>query len=232
MELELHHDDRTAECQLPPSRGTSRPRAAAPILHQPCQDQTREGDHAGSRGSLMAAFPGDDGEPTSQRASQPAPHGRAASAFPTSAATCTHAGRKTEGPLYGAAAPGGGGRTGLDAEQADAAEHLPQPSGPHPATLRETRPVTEPQQAAAAAAAAACWCCCLIQLSQRRSEGCRNRVVLSLLRLSAFKPINRSWMVPRVSLRRGVTGPHGCAAERDCEVESGASDKTTRKPRI
>ena len=51
--------------------------------------------------------------------------------------------QKTEGPLYGAAAPGGGGRTGLDAEQADAAGHLPQPSGPHPATLRETRPVTD-----------------------------------------------------------------------------------------
>ena len=38
--------------------------------------------------------------------------------------------------------------------------------------------------------------------SQRRSEACRNRVVLSLLRLSAFKPIDRSWMVARVSLRR------------------------------
>ena len=47
---------------------------------------------------------------------------------PPSAAACI-AGRKTEGPLYGAAAPGGGGRTGLDAEQADAAEHLPQPLG-------------------------------------------------------------------------------------------------------
>ena len=60
--------------------------------------------------------------------------------------------------------------------------------------------VLEPQQAAAAAAVAAC--CCLIQSSQRRSEACRNRVVLSLLRLSAFKPIDRSWMVARVSLRR------------------------------
>ena len=60
--------------------------------------------------------------------------------------------------------------------------------------------VLEPQQAAAAAAVAAC--CCLIQSSQRRSEACRNRVVLSVLRLSAFKPIDRSWMVARVSLRR------------------------------
>ena len=161
---ELHHDDRTAECQLPPSRGTSRPRAAAPILHQPCQDQTREGGHAGSRGSLMAALPGDDGDPAANPVHQP-PSGRAnqpraaeqRAPFP-SAAACTHAGRKTEGPLYGAAATGGGGRTGLDAEQADAAEHLPQPSGPHPATLRETRPVThfwgqKPLPAAAALAA-------------------------------------------------------------------------------
>ena len=128
---ELDHDDRTAECQLPPSRGTSRPRAAAPILHQPCQDQTREGGHAGSRGSLMAALPGDDGDPAanpvhqhpSGRVNQPRAAEQRAT-FP-SAAACTHAGRKTEGPLYGAAAPGGGGRTGLDAEQADAAEHLP-----------------------------------------------------------------------------------------------------------
>ena len=60
--------------------------------------------------------------------------------------------------------------------------------------------VLEPQQAAAAAAVAAC--CCLIQSSQRRSEACRNRVVLSLLRLRSFKPIDRSWMVARVLLRR------------------------------
>ena len=40
-------------------------------------------------------------------------------------------------------------------------------------------------------AAAGC-CCCLIQSSQRRSEACRIRVVLSLLRLSAFEPIDRS----------------------------------------
>ena len=72
--------------------------------------------------------------------------------------------------------------------------------------------VLEPQQAAAAAAAAAC--CCLIQSSQRRSEACRNRVVLSLLRLSAFKPIDRSWMVPRVSLRRGVLAMAGLRSVR------------------
>ena len=59
-----------------------------------------------------------------------------------------------------------------------------------PAVLLVINCVLEPQQAAAAAAAAAC--CCLIQSSQRRSEACRNRVVLSLLRLSAFKPIDRS----------------------------------------
>ena len=53
--------------------------------------------------------------------------------------------------------------------------------------------VLEPQQAAAAAAAAAC--CCLIQSSQRRSEACRIRAVWYLLRLSAFRPGDRSWMV-------------------------------------
>ena len=141
---ELHHDDRTAECQLPPSRGTSRPRAAAPILHQPCQDQTREGGHAGSRGSLMAALPGDDGDPAANPVHQP-PSGRANQpraaeqrAPPPSAAACTHAGRKTEGPLYGAAAPGGVGRAGLleytTEPSADRAVRLPQPSGPYPAT--------------------------------------------------------------------------------------------------
>ena len=70
--------------------------------------------------------------------------------------------------------------------------------------------VLEPQQAAAAAAVAAC--CCLIQSSQRRSEACRNRVVLSLLRLSAFnKPIDRScgWYPASVSLRRGVLAMAG-----------------------
>ena len=148
---ELHHDDRTAECQLPPSRGTSRPRAAAPILHQPCQDQTREGGHAGSRGSLMAALPGDDGDPAANPVHQP-PSGRAnqpraaeqRAPFP-SAAACTHAGRKTEGPLYGAAAPGGVGRAGLlgtTEPSADRAVRLPQPSGPYPAILWESRPVT------------------------------------------------------------------------------------------
>ena len=59
---EHHHDDRTAECQLPPSRGTSRPRAA-PRLHQlhhvPCQDQEWEGGHADRPPS-----PGTMGPPT------------------------------------------------------------------------------------------------------------------------------------------------------------------------
>ena len=59
--------------------------------------------------------------------------------------------------------------------------------------------VLEPQQAAAASSSSSL----LLphKSSQRRSEACRNRVVLSLLRLSAFKPIDRSWMVARVSLR-------------------------------
>ena len=58
--------------------------------------------------------------------------------------------------------------------------------------------VLEPQQAAAAAAAVAC--CCLIQSSQRRSEACRIRAVWYLLRLSAFRPGDRSWMVRWSSL--------------------------------
>ena len=67
--------------------------------------------------------------------------------------------------------------------------------------------VLGPQQTAAVATAAAC--CCLIQSSQRCSEACRIRAVLSLLRLSAFEPVDRSWMVPRVSLRRGVLAMAG-----------------------
>jgi len=83
---------------------------------------------------------------------------------------------------------------------------------------------------------AAAACCCgssssllLIQSIQRRSEACRICVVLSLLRLSAFEPVDRSWMVPRVSLRRGVLAMAGL---RKREVASGASDKTTRKTRV
>ena len=142
---EHHHDDRTAECQLPPSRGTSRPRAA-PTLHQlhhvPCQDQEREGGHADSRAAAFtAALPGDDGtpdpnpvhHPSSGRVNQP----RAAEQLaPPSAAACT-AGRKTDGPLSGAAAPGGGGRP-----EADPAARLPHHSGfnaIHPVTRPATR---------------------------------------------------------------------------------------------
>ena len=135
---EHHHDDRAAECQLPPSRGTSRPRAA-PMLHQPCQDQEREGGHADSRAAaLTAALPGDDGtpdpnpvhHPSSGRVNQP----RAAEQLaPPSAAACT-AGRKTDGPLSGAAAPGGGGRP-----EADPAARLPHHSG-----FNAIHPVTRP----------------------------------------------------------------------------------------
>ena len=72
--------------------------------------------------------------------------------------------------------------------------------------------VLGPQQTAAVATAAAC--CCLIQSSQRCSEACRIRAVLSLLRLSAFEPVDRSWMVPRVSLRRGVLAMAGLRSVR------------------
>jgi len=157
---EHHHDDRTAECQLPPSRGTSRPRAA-PRLHQlhhvPCQDQEREGGHADSRAAAFtAALPGDDGtpdpnpvhHPSSGRVNQP----RAAEQLaPPSAAACT-AGRKTDGPLHGAAAPGGGGRP-----EADPAARLPHHSGfnaIHPVTRPATHFWDEKPSLAAAAPAA------------------------------------------------------------------------------
>ena len=65
-----------------------------------------------------------------------------------------------------------------------------------------------------AAVATAAACCCLIQSSQRCSEACRIRAVLSLLRLSAFEPVDRSWMVPRVSLRRGVLAMAGLRSVR------------------
>ena len=48
-----------------------------------------------------------------------------------------------------------------------------------------------PTDAVATAAA----CCCLIQSSQRCSEACRIRAVWYLLRLSAFRLGDRSWMV-------------------------------------
>ena len=54
----------------------------------------------------------------------------------------------------------------------------------------------------------------MIQSSQRRSEACRICVVLFLLRLSAFEPFDRSWMVPRVSLRRGVLAMAGLRSVR------------------
>ena len=72
--------------------------------------------------------------------------------------------------------------------------------------------VLGPQQTAAVAAAAAC--CCLIQSSQRCSEACRIRAVWYLLRLSAFRSGDRSWMVPRVSLRRGVLAMAGLRSVR------------------
>ena len=41
-----------------------------------------------------------------------------------------------------------------------------------------------------------------------------SRGLLSLLRLSAFEPVDRSWMVPRVSLRRGVLAMAGLRSVR------------------
>ena len=77
--------------------------------------------------------------------------------------------------------------------------------------LRIGTPAGSSSRPAAAAAA----CCCLIQSSQRRSEACRNRVVLSLLRLERIQAHqHRSWMVPRVSLRRGVLAMAGLRSVR------------------
>ena len=91
--------------------------------------------------------------------------------------------------------------------------------------------VLGPQQTAAVATAAAC--CCLIQSSQRCSEACRIRAVWYLLRLSAFRPGDRSWMVRWSSsssieheLHRTI---HGRTAER--EVASGEMYRKTRKTR-
>ena len=83
--------------------------------------------------------------------------------------------------------------------------------------------VLGPQQTAAVAAAAAC--CCLIQSSQRCSEACRIRAVWYLLRLSAFRPGDRSWMVrwssassiePSMAGRRSVRWrAERCTARRE-----------------
>ena len=88
--------------------------------------------------------------------------------------------------------------------------------------------VLGPQQTAAVAAAAAC--CCLIQSSQRCSEACRIRAVWYLLRLSAFRPGDRSWMVRWTSPRQLHRTIHGRTAER--EVASGEMYRKTRKTRI
>ena len=86
--------------------------------------------------------------------------------------------------------------------------------------------VLGPQQAAAVAAAAAC--CCLIQSSQRCSEACRIRAVWYLLRLSAFRPGDRSWMVRWSSLRPELHRTiHGRTVERD--VVSGEMYRKTKK---
>ena len=83
--------------------------------------------------------------------------------------------------------------------------------------------VLGPQQTAAVATAAAC--CCLIQSSQRCSEACRIRAVWYLLRLSAFRPGDRSWMVrwssassigPSMAGRRSVRWrAERCTARRE-----------------
>ena len=73
--------------------------------------------------------------------------------------------------------------------------------------------------------AAAAACCCLIQSSQRCSEACRIRAVWYLLRLSAFRLGDRSWMVrwsspssigPSMAGRRSVRWrAERCTARRE-----------------
>ena len=84
---------------------------------------------------------GDVGDPAANPV-HPPPSGRvtrpraAKQSAPPSAATRT-AGRKTDGPLHGAAAPGGGGRP-----QAGPAARLPQHSGSNAIHDSVTRPAT------------------------------------------------------------------------------------------
>ena len=95
--------------------------------------------------------------------------------------------------------------------------------------------VLGPQQTAAVATAAAC--CCLIQSSQRCSEACRIRAVWYLLRLSAFRLGDRSWMVrwssassiePSMAGRRSVRWrAERCTARR----EKHGSDAMSLLPR-
>jgi len=98
---------------------------------------------AAARGPPLARPPGDVGDPAANPV-HPTPSGRAnqpraaEQSAPPSAAACT-AGRKTDGPLYGAAALGGGGRP--EPPEADPAARLPQPSGFN-AIHTETCPVT------------------------------------------------------------------------------------------
>ena len=89
--------------------------------------------------------------------------------------------------------------------------------------------VLGPQQTAAVATAAACYC--LIQSSQRCSEACRIRAVWYLLRLSAFRPGDRSWMVRWSSLSSIEPFMAGrWWVERD--VVSGEMYRKTKKTRI
>jgi len=96
---------------------------------------------AAANGPPPARPPGDVGDPAANPV-HPTPSGRvirpraAEQSAPPSAAART-AGRKTGGPLHGAAAPGGGGRP-----QADPAARLPQPSGSN-AIHTETCPATD-----------------------------------------------------------------------------------------
>ena len=111
-----------------------------PSLQAQAQQISTATSAAAARG-LPARRPGDDGGPAanpvhhlpSGRVNQPRAAGQRA---PPSAAACI-AGRETEGPLYGAAAPGGGGRAGLEA-----IVHRARPTPPR--ASRNPRALTRP----------------------------------------------------------------------------------------
>ena len=87
--------------------------------------------------------------------------------------------------------------------------------------------------------------CCLIQSSQRCSEACRIRAVWYLLRLSAFRPGDRSWMVrwsspssiePSMAGRRSVrwraerctARPRKHAIKNDCRGSGATPERRAR----
>ena len=149
MQAEFEH----IRAQVRTLRDKARARALeqeASNLFDTIESDTEHTELSVIRAALAAAAarrqgrPGDVGDPAANPVHHPSsgrvirPRAAEQSAPPSAAART--AGRKTDGPLYGAAAPGGGGRLHLQSE-ADPAERLPHHSGfnanhpvPRPAT--------------------------------------------------------------------------------------------------